>query len=104
MIKFENVTATYQNSTGIFDLSFHIPKGEIIFLMGPTGAGKSTVLRAIYKDIKIIKGKILLDGQDLNKVKNRQIPHLRRKIGMIFQDFRLLDDRNVFENISQRVF
>ncbi len=100
MIKFENVTATYQNSAGIFDLSFHIPKGEIIFLMGPTGAGKSTVLRAIYKDIKIIKGKILLDGQDLNKVKNRQIPYLRRKIGMIFQDFRLLDDRSVFENIA----
>ena len=100
MIKFENVTATYHNSAGIFDLSFHIPKGEIIFLMGPTGAGKSTVLRAIYKDIKIIKGKILLDGQDLNKVKNRQIPQLRRKIGMIFQDFRLLDDRSVFENIA----
>lgn len=100
MIKFENVTATYPNSTGIFDLSFHIPKGEIVFLMGPTGAGKSTVLRAIYKEVNIIEGKIILDGQDLNKIKKRHTPHLRRKIGMIFQDFKLLNDRTVYENVA----
>ena len=100
MIKFKNVTATYPNSTGIFDLSFHIPKGEIVFLMGPTGAGKSTVLRAIYKEVNIIEGNIILDGLDLNKIKKHHTPHLRRKIGMIFQDFKLLNDRTVYENIA----
>ena len=100
MIKFDNVTATYSSSSGIFDLSFEISKGEIVFLMGPTGSGKSTVLRTIYKEIKIDKGKIILDDQDISNVGKRQIPLLRRKIGMIFQDFKLIPDRSVYENIA----
>ena len=100
MIQFENVTATYTSSAGIFDLSFEIPKGEIVFLMGPTGSGKSTVLRTIYKEINIEKGKIILDGEDITRIKKRQIPFLRRKIGMIFQDFKLIPDRSVYENIA----
>ena len=100
MIKFENVTATYAKNIGIFNLTFHIPKGEMIFLMGPTGAGKSTVLRAIYKDITIGEGSLYINGEDVAKVKRRHIPKFRRKIGMVFQDYRLIQDRTVFENIA----
>lgn len=100
MIKFDNVTATYSNTSGIFNLSFEISAGEIVFLMGPTGSGKSTVLRTIYKEINIEKGKIMLDGEDISNIKQRNIPFLRRKIGMIFQDFKLIPDRSVYENIA----
>ncbi|MBC8213697.1 MAG: ATP-binding cassette domain-containing protein [Candidatus Marinimicrobia bacterium] len=100
MISFENVTATYSKDVGIFNLSFHIPSGEMVFIMGPTGAGKSTVLRAIYNDIQISNGKIIVDGEDITKLKQRQIPYYRRKIGMIFQDFKLLPDRTLFENVA----
>ena len=100
MIKFENVTATYTENVGIFNLSFHIPKGELIFLMGPTGAGKSTVLRAIYRDISITDGTLLINGEDVGKIRRRHVPRYRRKIGMVFQDYKLIPDRTVFENIA----
>ncbi|MBT5078370.1 MAG: ATP-binding cassette domain-containing protein [Candidatus Marinimicrobia bacterium] len=100
MIQFENVTATYADDVGIFDLSFHIEKGEMVFLMGPTGAGKSTVLRTIYKDILLNDGSLYIDGQDITDMRSRKIPYYRRKIGMIFQDFRLIEDRTVFENVA----
>ena len=100
MIKFDNVTATYSNTSGIFNLSFEISAGEIVFLLGPPGSGKSTVLRTIYKEINIDKGKIMLDGEDISNIKQRNIPFLRRKIGMIFQDFKLIPDRSVYENIA----
>lgn len=100
MIQFENVTATYADDVGIFDLSFHIEKGEMVFLMGPTGAGKSTVLRTIYKDILLNDGSLYIDGQDITYMRSHKIPYYRRKIGMIFQDFRLIEDRTVFENVA----
>ncbi len=100
MIQFENVTATYADDVGIFDLSFHIEKGEMVFLMGPTGAGKSTVLKTIYKDILLNDGSLYIDGQDITYMRTRKIPYYRRKIGMIFQDFRLIGDRSVFENVA----
>jgi cell division transport system ATP-binding protein len=100
MIQFENVTATYADDIGIFDLSFHIKKGEMVFLMGPTGAGKSTVLKTIYKDILLNDGSLYIDGKDITDMRTRKIPYYRRKIGMIFQDFRLIGDRSVFENVA----
>ena len=100
MIKFENVTATYSNNIGVFNLTFHIPKGELVFLMGPTGAGKSTVLRAIYKDVPIVDGNLYINGENVKKIRSRHIPKFRRKIGMIFQDYRLIQDRTVYENIA----
>ena len=100
MIHFENVTATYADDVGIFDLSFHIEKGEMVFLMGPTGAGKSTVLKTIYKDILLKDGSLYIDGQDITYMRTRKIPYYRRKIGMIFQDFQLIGDRSVFENVA----
>ena len=100
MIKFENVTATYTKNVGVFNLSFHIPIGELVFLMGPTGAGKSTVLRAIYRDISITDGTLLINGEDVGKIRRRHVPRFRRKIGMVFQDYKLIPDRTVFENIA----
>ena len=100
MIKFENVTATYTENVGIFNLTFHIPKGELVFLMGPTGAGKSTVLKTIYRDIPISAGALFINGEDVGKVRRRHVPRFRRKIGMVFQDYRLIPDRSVFENIA----
>jgi len=94
------VTATYANNIGVFNLTFHIPKGELVFLMGPTGAGKSTVLRTIYKDVPIIDGELYINGEDIKKLPKRQIHRFRRKIGMIFQDYRLIQDRTVYENIA----
>ena len=100
MIKFENVTATYTENVGIFNLSFHIPKGELVFLMGPTGAGKSTVLKTIYRDISISDGNLYINGEDVGNIRRRHVPRFRRKIGMVFQDYSLIPDRTVFENIA----
>ncbi len=100
MIKFENVTATYTENVGVFNLSFHIPKGELVFLMGPTGAGKSTVLKTIYRDISISDGNLYINGEDVGNIRRRHVPQFRRKIGMVFQDYRLVPDRTVFENIA----
>lgn len=100
MIQFENVTARYTKETGIFDLSFAVSKGELVFLMGPTGAGKSTVLRAIIRDIPIEKGIITIDKIDVTKLKQRKLPSYRRNIGIIFQDFKLIKGMTVYENIS----
>ena len=100
MIKFENVTATYTDKVGIFNLTFHIPKGELVFLMGPTGAGKSTLLKTIYKDISIKSGDLFVNGENIRKIKRRHTPFFIRKIGMVFQDYRLISDRTVYENIA----
>ena len=100
MIKFENVTATYTENVGIFNLSFHIPRGELVFLMGPTGAGNSTVLKSIYRDISISDGNLYINGEDVGNIRRRHVPRFRRKIGMVFQDYRLVPDRTVFENIA----
>ena len=100
MIEFKKVTATYRKNIGIFDISFKVNKGELVFLMGPTGAGKSTVLKAIYRDLLIDTGNILLDNEDITNSSNYKIPIIRRKIGMIFQDFKLLNNRTVLENVG----
>ena len=100
IIIFDKVSAIYKNGVGIFDISFQLKRGEFIFLMGPTGSGKSTILRSIYMDLKINKGEILYKGNDLSRIRKRQIPKLRRNIGMIFQDYKLLEDRTVYDNVA----
>ena len=100
ILTFDNVSATYKNGVGIFDISFQLEPGEFVFIMGPTGSGKSTILRSIYMDVDVSKGKILFDKYDTTKVKKREIPYLRRDIGMIFQDYKLLEDRTVFDNVA----
>lgn len=101
MIEFQNVTKRYPESgEALSDVSFRIERGELAFLTGHSGAGKSTLLRLIPAFERPSRGDIILDGVHVPKLHNRQIPHLRRKLGLIFQDYRLLNDRSVFENVA----
>lgn len=101
MITFDNVTKVYQKDwVALQDISFFIDKGEFVFVNGTTGAGKSTLLKLIYKDEEPTKGTIKVLDQNLRLLKKKNIPKLRRKIGVIFQDFKLLQDRTLEENIA----
>ena len=100
MIEFKDVTATYKENIGIFNITFKIEPGEMVFLMGPTGAGKSTVLKAIYSAIDINKGDITIDGHSILSLSRYQIPLIRQKIGMIFHYYKLLNNRTVLENVA----
>jgi len=101
MISFENVTKVYQKDwIALQDISFFIEKGEFVFINGQTGAGKSTLLKMIYKEEEPTKGTIKVMNENLRFVKKRHIPRLRRKIGIIFQDFKLLQDRTLEENVA----
>ncbi|HDP68286.1 MAG TPA: cell division ATP-binding protein FtsE [Candidatus Marinimicrobia bacterium] len=100
MISFINVTCSFRKNAGVKDLNFSIDDGEFVFLTGPSGAGKSTLLRLIYMDLFPEKGKVLIRDFDSSRMRDRQIPYLRRKVGMIFQDFQLLKDRNVYQNVA----
>ena len=100
MIELNNITAKYTEDSGVFNLNFHVKKGELVFLMGPTGSGKSTVLNVINKKVKINQGTLIIDEQDVTEIKRREIPSYRRKIGMIFQDYKLILDRTIHENIA----
>ncbi len=106
MIDLENVTKSY--ATGVQALngiSLHIDKGEFVFIVGDSGSGKSTLIKLLLKELEPTSGTIKVNGIVLNKMKRRAIPKYRRKLGVVFQDFRLLKDRNVYENIAfaQRV-
>ena len=106
MIDLENVTKSY--STGVQALNgitLHIDKGEFVFIVGDSGSGKSTLIKLLLKELEPTSGSIKVNGINLNKMKRRAIPKYRRKLGVVFQDFRLLKDRNVYENIAfaQRV-
>lgn len=100
MIKFENVTKNYDTNIGLEDVSVNIDKGNFVFLVGPSGAGKSTFIRLILKELEPDKGSICVNGMQVNTLPNRLIPHLRRSIGIVFQDFRLLPNKTVFENVA----
>jgi len=101
MITFDNVTKVYQKDwVALQDISFFIEKGEFVFINGKTGAGKSTLLKMIYKDEEPTKGTIKVLDQNLRLLKKKNIPRLRRKIGVIFQDFKLLQDRTLEENVA----
>ena len=101
MITFDNVTKVYQKDwVALQDISFFIEKGEFVFINGKTGAGKSTLLKMVYKDEEPTKGTIKVLDQNLRLLKKKNIPKLRRKIGVIFQDFKLLQDRTLEENVA----
>lgn len=100
MIKFDHVTKTYRTNIGLDDVSVNINKGDFVFLVGPSGAGKSTFIKLILKEINADGGSILVDGKDVTTLSNREVPELRRKIGTVFQDFRLLPKKTVFENVA----
>ncbi|ADB47051.1 cell division ATP-binding protein FtsE [Acidaminococcus fermentans] len=82
------------------DINVHISPGEFVFLVGPSGAGKSTFIRLISREIEPTSGQILVDGVDVMKLKRGDIPYLRRQLGIVFQDFRLLNDRTAYENVA----
>lgn len=100
MIEMFNVTIRIGNRPIINDISLSIGKGEFIYVIGKTGSGKTTLLRSIYMDQLPNAGNVLVDRFSTSSIKRREIPLLRRKLGVIFQDFKLLTDRNVFENVA----
>ena len=101
MIKFVNVSKRYPETGDVLrNVSFHLRRGEIAFLTGHSGAGKSTLLRLIAAMERCSRGQILLDGQDLSHAKENQLPFIRRKMGFIYQDYKLLQDRTVFDNVA----
>ncbi|WP_130864160.1 cell division ATP-binding protein FtsE [Bacilliculturomica massiliensis] len=100
MIEFQNVTKTYGTNVGLQDANIHIDKGDFVFLVGPSGAGKSTFIKLILKEIDADSGKIRVNGIDVTKLSNRGVPKLRRSTGIVFQDFRLLPKKTVFENVA----
>jgi cell division ATP-binding protein ftsE len=106
IIALSNVSKTYSEGVdALDDVSFSISKGEFVFIVGPSGSGKSTLIKLLLKEINPTSGKIEVFGKNCADIKRRHISRYRRNIGVVFQDFRLLNDRNVFENVAlaQRV-
>ena len=100
IVQYSEVEIKLVSDLKINNLSLEINKGDFVFLIGKTGSGKSSILKSMYADNKIIDGSAYVSGFNLNKIKNKEIPLLRRKIGIIFQDFQLLKDRTVFKNLE----
>ena len=100
MIVFNNVTKKYGKNVGLINASVHINSGDFVFLVGPSGAGKTTFIRLILKEIEPDSGSIILAGKDITRVRKGQVPKIRQKIGMVFQDFRLLEKKTVYENVA----
>ena len=100
MITFEDVTKKYNSNIGLENANVHIDRGDFVFLVGPSGAGKSTFIKLILKEINADSGKITVGDREVTALSNREIPDLRRDIGIVFQDFRLLPKKTVYENVA----
>ena len=112
MITLEHVSKTYSGTLtsakdvpAVTDINLHIKKGEFVFIVGDSGSGKSTLIKMLLREIKPSAGRIIVNGTDITRLRNRKVALYRRQIGCVFQDFRLLKDRNVYENVAfaQRV-
>ena len=100
MIQLDNVSYSYDKGGGVSNVNLSLNDSEYAFIIGPTGSGKTTLLRLIYMELFPQVGKVVVDKYNSKNIKPRKIPYLRRKIGMIFQDYHLLNDRNLFDNIA----
>jgi cell division transport system ATP-binding protein len=100
MITISNVTVQFNGSTILDDVSLQVKPGDFVFLVGATGSGKSTLLKLIYMDLAPTKGTVSVGQYSTENIENSEKPYLRRTLGIIFQDFRLLDDRNVYDNVA----
>ena len=100
-IEFDNVSKQYKNGvTALYDLNLSIEKGDFVFIIGGSGSGKSTLIKLLYREEKPTKGKIMVGGINVSKLRNRKVYKLRRKLGLVFQDYRLLPKLTVYENVS----
>jgi cell division transport system ATP-binding protein len=101
MIEFKNVTKEYPNGfIALKNINFKIESGEFVFIIGASGAGKTTITKLLLKEEEVTKGRIIVDNEDLSKMPNRKIPYYRRSLGYVFQDFRLFPNMTVFDNIA----
>ncbi len=101
MIEFQNVSKMYVNDVyALYNVNFRIQNGEFVFVVGASGAGKTTLVKLLLKEIEPTAGSIFVDGVDITTLKRREIPYYRRKIGVVFQDFRLLSDKTAYENVA----
>lgn len=100
MICFQNVSKKFGTALALDDIKLQVKQGEFVFIVGPSGAGKSTLLRMLIRETVPTSGKIEVGNLNITKISNQAIPKLRRKIGVVFQDFKLLDDKTVFENVA----
>ncbi len=101
LISVQNVSKIYENGAeAIKNLSLEIEKGEFVFAVGSSGSGKSTLMKMLMKEVEPTKGTIVINGTDITKITRKEIPYLRRKIGVVFQDFRLLPSKTVYENVA----
>jgi len=101
LIKLVNVSKEYDNNVkALSNIDLEIHKGEFVFLVGSSGAGKSTLIKLLLKEEEPTDGKIMLKDMDITKVRNRRVPYIRRNIGVVFQDFRLLPNKTVYENVA----
>ncbi|NMA68705.1 MAG: cell division ATP-binding protein FtsE [Desulfitobacterium sp.] len=101
MIQMTNVAKIYPNGArALVDISLKINKGEFVFLVGPSGAGKSTLIRLLYREEMASRGQVIVNGWNILRMREREVPHFRRNIGVIFQDFKLLANKTAFENVA----
>ena len=101
LIRIKNVKKVYKNGvTAVNDVSLNIKKGEFVFIIGETGCGKSSLIKMLYREEKPSSGQILLGGVDVGKLRNRKVYKIRRKLGVVFQDFKLLPKLTVYENVA----
>lgn len=101
LISVRNVSKVYNGSVKALDsVSLHIEKGEFVFVVGASGAGKSTLIKMMYREETPSSGQVFVLGKDLSRIRRREVPYLRRRIGVVFQDFKLLEEKNAWENVS----
>lgn len=104
MIELKNVTVSYNGQQVLDRLNFSVEQGEFVYLVGQTGSGKSSLMRLLYFDLYPSTGRVKIAGYDSETLTNRQIPLIRRRLGIVFQDFKLLEDRNVYDNVAFALF